>query len=62
MISCVFIQTNEPMLKVHEFMCISKMVFITGVEFRHPNFSIKEGTIHLVFILFLILLCCKNSY
>jgi hypothetical protein len=30
----------------HEFIYISKTVFATSVMFRHPNFGIKEGTIH----------------
>lgn len=46
MIGCVFIQTNELTLEGHEFTYNSKMVYTTNVEFRHPNLSIKERTIH----------------
>lgn len=52
MIDYVFIQTNESTLEGHEFIYTSKMVFSTSTRFKHPNFGIKKGTIHLVFFLF----------
>jgi hypothetical protein len=62
MINCVFIQTNEPMLERQKFICTFETTCTTGAKFRHPNFGIKEGTIHLVFPLFLVLLHCKKNY
>jgi len=47
MIRCVFIQTNETMPKgQEEFIHIYKIIFAISVEFKHPNFGIKGGTIH----------------
>jgi hypothetical protein len=51
MINCVFIQTNELTLEGQEFTYTSKMVYTTNVEFKHPNSSIKEGTIHSISLL-----------
>jgi hypothetical protein len=45
MIGCVFIQTNELMLKGQKIIYISKTVYVTIFELKHPNFNIKEGTI-----------------
>ncbi len=33
---------------LEEFICISKIIFAINVKFRHPNFDIKGGIIHLV--------------
>jgi hypothetical protein len=49
MINCVFIQTNELTLEGKKFIYTLKTVYITDIEFKHPNFSIKEGTIHSIF-------------
>jgi len=51
MIDCVFIQTSEPTLEGYKFIYTFQTVFIIGIEFRHPNFSIKEGIVHLVSLL-----------
>jgi hypothetical protein len=48
MIDYVFIQTNGPMPKGQEFIYTSKTICTNGVKFRHLNFGIKEGTIHLI--------------
>jgi hypothetical protein len=46
MIDYIFIQTNKMMPKRHEFICTSKTFFATSTRIGHPNFDIKEGTIH----------------
>jgi len=57
MISCVFIQTNELTLKGQKSIYTFKTICTTGIKFRHSNFSIKEGIVHLVFPLF-----CQYCY
>jgi hypothetical protein len=57
MISCVFIQTNELTLKGQKSIYTFKTYCTIGIKFRHSNFSIKEGTVHLVFPLF-----CQYCY
>jgi len=57
MISCVFIQTNELTLKGLKSIYTFKMICTTSIKFRHSNFSIKEGIVHLVFPLF-----CQYCY
>jgi len=57
MISYVFIQTNELRLKGQKSIYIFKTICTTGIKFRHSNFSIKEGNVHLVFPLF-----CQYCY
>ncbi len=49
MSGCVFIQTDETTPGGQEFIRTSNTVFAVRVKFRHPNFGIKERTIHLVF-------------
>jgi len=51
MIDCVFIQTSEPTLEGYKFIYTFQTVFIIDIEFRHPNFSIKEGIVHSVSLL-----------
>jgi hypothetical protein len=63
MIRCVFIQTNELMLKGQKFIYISKTICVPISEFKHPNFNIKEGTIISISpFFFQVLLCYKNPY
>jgi len=59
MIGYVLIQTNVPMPRGHDFICISKTVCIIGIKFKDPIFGIKERIVHSIFPLFLILLCYK---
>jgi hypothetical protein len=62
MIGCVFIQTNELMLKGQKFIYTSKIICATNIRFKHPNFDIKEGTIHSISPFFQVLLRYKNPY
>jgi hypothetical protein len=60
MIRCVFIQINETMLKIkEEFIHTHKMVFAIDIRFRHPNFDIKGGIVHLIFLFFIIVMLQK---
>jgi hypothetical protein len=49
MIRCYFIQFAKTMLEGQNgFIHTHKTIFATSVKFRHSNFGIKGGTIHLV--------------
>lgn len=43
MITCVFIQINEPMPEGQKSICTFETVYTIGTGFRHLNFGIKEG-------------------
>jgi hypothetical protein len=49
-IDCVFIETNKPTPRGQKFIHTFEMIFVIKAEFKHPNFSIKEGIVHLVFL------------
>jgi hypothetical protein len=52
MIGCYFIQLVKMMLEGQKrFIHIHEIIFTIGTGFRHLNFSLKRGTIPLVFLL-----------
>jgi hypothetical protein len=51
-IRCYFIQPIEMMSKWQKnFIHTHETIFASNTKFRHPNFGIKENTVHLVLFL-----------